>query len=78
LLLKIASMGKGASVARRNRIGVFVRTTLFAENEVFYKNKATTELAVPTQDIRDIIGAAIKALEAVFIPGHRYHRAGLY
>ncbi|MEL5575208.1 translesion error-prone DNA polymerase V subunit UmuC [Serratia marcescens] len=59
------------------RIGVFVSTSPFAENEVFYKNQASTELAVPTQDTRDIIGAALKALEVVFIPGHRYHRAGV-
>ncbi|EMH7334753.1 translesion error-prone DNA polymerase V subunit UmuC [Serratia marcescens] len=59
------------------RISVFVSTSPFAENEVFYKNQASTELAVATQDTRDIIGAALKALEAVFIPGHRYHRAGV-
>ncbi|EIX9082186.1 translesion error-prone DNA polymerase V subunit UmuC [Klebsiella aerogenes] len=59
------------------RIGVFVSTSPFAENEMFYKNQASTELAVATQDTRDIIGAALKALDAVFIPGHRYHRAGV-
>ncbi|MFP1785887.1 DinB/UmuC family translesion DNA polymerase [Lonsdalea quercina] len=59
------------------RISVFVSTSPFAENETFYKNQASTELAVPTQDTRDIISAAIKALYAVFIPGHRYHRAGV-
>ncbi|MGS0559495.1 translesion error-prone DNA polymerase V subunit UmuC [Escherichia sp. MAL-1] len=59
------------------RIGVFVSTSPFAENEIFYKNQASTELAVATQDTRDIIGAALKALDAVFIPGHRYHRAGV-
>lgn len=59
------------------RIGVFVSTSPFTENEIFYKNQASTELAVATQDTRDIIGAALKALDAVFIPGHRYHRAGV-
>ncbi|MBU3895671.1 DUF4113 domain-containing protein [Serratia rubidaea] len=59
------------------RISVFVSTSPFAENEVFYKNQASTELAVATQDTRAIIGAAVKALEAVFISGHRYHRAGV-
>ncbi len=59
------------------RIGVFVSTSPFAENEIFYKNQASTELAVATQDTRDIIGAALKALEAIFIPGHRYHRDGV-
>lgn len=44
---------------------------------MFYKNQASTELAVPTQDTRDIIGAALKALETVFIPGHRYLRVGV-
>ncbi|WP_390901206.1 MULTISPECIES: DNA polymerase Y subunit UmuC family protein [Enterobacterales] len=59
------------------RIGVFVSINLFAENEVFYKNQAITELAVPIQDTRDTIGTAIKALAAVFIPGHRYHRSSV-
>ncbi|WP_420833293.1 hypothetical protein [Serratia rubidaea] len=55
----------------------YLHTSPFAENEIFYKNQASTELAVATQDTRGIIGAALKALDAVFIPGHRYHRGGV-
>nr|WP_276551387.1 translesion error-prone DNA polymerase V subunit UmuC [Erwinia mallotivora] len=59
------------------RVGVFISTSPFAENETFYSNQVTIELAVPTQDTRDIIRAAVKALERIFIAGHRYQRAGV-
>ncbi|MFU8332755.1 translesion error-prone DNA polymerase V subunit UmuC [Enterobacter hormaechei] len=59
------------------RVAVFISTSPFSENEVFYKNQAVTELAVPAQDSRDIINAAIKAFDTIFVPGHRYHRAGV-
>lgn len=59
------------------RVAVFISTSPFSENEVFYKNQAITELAVPAQDSRDIINAAIKAFDTIFVPGHRYHRAGV-
>lgn len=59
------------------RVAVFISTSPFSENEVFYKNQAVTELAVPAQDSRDIINAAIKAFDTIFVSGHRYHRAGV-
>ncbi len=59
------------------RVAVFISTSPFSENEVFYKNQAVTELAVPAQDSRDIINAAIKAFDTIFVPGHRYHCAGV-
>ncbi|CAH6337643.1 Translesion error-prone DNA polymerase V subunit UmuC [Pantoea agglomerans] len=59
------------------RVAVFISTSPFSEKEVFYKNQAVTELAVPAQDSRDIINAAIKAFETIFVPGHRYQRAGV-
>lgn len=59
------------------RVAVFISTSPFSENEVFYKNQAVTELAVPAQDSRDIINAAIKAFDTIFVPRHRYHRAGV-
>ncbi|WP_420705001.1 hypothetical protein [Serratia ureilytica] len=42
-----------------------------------YGNQATTRLATPTQDSCDIIQAARRALERIFIVGHRYHRCGV-
>ncbi|QNF12689.1 translesion error-prone DNA polymerase V subunit UmuC [Klebsiella variicola] len=59
------------------RVAVFISTSPFAENELFYKNQAVTELAVPARDSRDIIKAAVRALDTIFIPGHRYQRAGV-
>lgn len=59
------------------QISVFVATSPFAAGETYYGNQATTRLATPTQDSRDIIQAARRALERVFIAGHRYHRCGV-
>jgi len=42
------------------RISVFIRTSPHAENEVFYGNSAGEKLSLPTQDTRDIIGAAMR------------------
>ncbi|EIH8433914.1 DUF4113 domain-containing protein [Escherichia coli] len=49
----------------------------FRRRTPYYGNQATTRLATPTQDSRDIIQAARRALERIFIAGHRYHRSGV-
>ena len=56
---------------------MFVSTSPFAANGTYYGNQATTTLTTPTQDSRDIINAAVRALDAVFIAGHRYHKCGV-
>lgn len=58
-------------------ISVFVATSPFAAGETYYSNQATTRLAMPTQDSRDIIQAARRALERIFIASHRYQRCGV-
>lgn len=60
-----------------SRVSVFASTSPFAVNETYYSNQATTTLTIPTQDSRDIIAAAVRALDAVFIAGHRYHKCGV-
>ncbi|EBD9258314.1 translesion error-prone DNA polymerase V subunit UmuC [Salmonella enterica] len=57
-------------------IAVFVKTSPFAVNERYYGNVASEKLMTPTQDTRDIIAAAVKALDRIWVNGHRYAKAG--
>ncbi|EDT8879207.1 DUF4113 domain-containing protein [Salmonella enterica subsp. enterica] len=57
-------------------IAVFVKTSPFAVNEPYYGNVACEKLMTPTQDTRDIIAAAVKALDRIWVNGHRYAKAG--
>lgn len=58
-------------------ISVFVKSSPFAVNEPYYSNVACEKLLTPTQDTRDIIAAAQKALERIWRDGHRYAKAGI-
>ncbi|HAV2298007.1 TPA: Y-family DNA polymerase [Citrobacter koseri] len=58
-------------------ISAFVKTSPFALNKPYYGNSASVKLLTPTQDSRDIIGAATRCLDAVWKDGHRYQKAGV-
>ncbi len=58
-------------------ISVFIKSSPFAASEPYYGNVATEKLITPTQDTRDIIAAATKALERIWRDGHRYAKAGV-
>lgn len=57
-------------------IAVFVKTSPFAVSEPYYGNVVSEKLMTPTQDTRDIIAAAVKALDRIWVNGHRYAKAG--
>ncbi len=57
-------------------IAVFVKTSPFTVNELYYGNVASEKLMTPTQDTRDIIAAAVKAMDRSWVNGHRYAKAG--
>lgn len=57
-------------------IAVFVKTSPFAVNEPYYGNVASEKLMTPTQDTKDIIATAMKALDRSRVNGHRYAKAG--
>lgn len=57
-------------------IAVFVKTSPFAVNEPYYGNLASKKLQTPTQDTRYIIAAAVRALDRIWVNGHRYAKAG--
>lgn len=58
-------------------IAVFVKTSPFANNEAYYGNVASEKLLLPSRDTRDIINAAVKALDRIWVNGHRYAKAGV-
>ncbi|EHF3951577.1 DUF4113 domain-containing protein, partial [Salmonella enterica subsp. enterica serovar Newport] len=57
-------------------IAVFVKTSPFAVTEPYYGNLASEKLLIPTQDTRDIIAAAVRALDRIWVDAHRYAKAG--
>lgn len=58
-------------------ISVFIKSSPFAVNEPYYGNVASEKLLTATQDTRDIIAAAVAALERIWRDGHRYAKAGV-
>ena len=58
-------------------ISVFIKTSPFSVNETYYGNVASEKLVVPTRDTRDIIAAAVRALEHIWLDGRRYAKAGV-
>lgn len=59
------------------QISVFLKTSPHALDEEYYGNQATGKLQTPSNDTRDIIGVAMNCLDAIWIDGHRYMKAGV-
>ncbi|MEN4600747.1 translesion error-prone DNA polymerase V subunit UmuC [Pantoea agglomerans] len=59
------------------QVCAFVKTSPFTPGEIYYGNTASEQLMTPTRDTRDIIAAAMRALERIWIAGHRYAKAGV-
>lgn len=57
-------------------ITVFVRTSPFS-NEPYYSNSASQKLMLATKDTRDIVAAAVRALDQIWRDGFRYQKAGI-
>jgi DNA polymerase V len=58
-------------------ISVFIKTSPFVEGEVYYANLASEKLKLPTRDTRDVLAAAMRSLERIWVQGHRYAKAGI-
>ncbi|HDS1113595.1 Y-family DNA polymerase [Pluralibacter gergoviae] len=58
-------------------ISAFVKTSPHDTREPYYSNYATVKLLTPTQDSRDIIAAAGKCLEQIWLDGRRYQKCGV-
>ncbi|WP_447874845.1 translesion error-prone DNA polymerase V subunit UmuC [Serratia fonticola] len=57
-------------------VSVFVRTSPYA-NDPYYGNNANQVLMLASQDTRDIVAAAMKALDQIWRDGYRYQKAGI-
>lgn len=58
-------------------ISVFIRTSPHATDEIFYGNSAGEKLTLPTQDTRNITAVVLRALDRIWVDGHRYMKAGV-
>lgn len=58
-------------------ISAFVKTSPFDTNAAYYGQRAAIKLMTPTQDSRDIINAAVRCLDEIWISGHRYQKCGV-
>lgn len=58
------------------QIAVFIKTSPFSATP-YYGNVASEKIHIPTHDTRDIIAAAISALDRIWVDGYRYAKAGV-
>lgn len=58
-------------------ISTFIKTSPFAPDEPYYGNSGSIKLLIPTQDSREIIGSAIRCLDAIWQEGRHYQKAGV-
>ena len=72
-------------VARRLRaqhsvcsaVHVFIMTSPYRKQDRQHSPTATLPLPRPTADTRVLVNAAVRALRAIYKPGHRYAKAGV-
>ncbi len=60
-----------------SQVSVFVRTSPFSDHKPQHTGYKTIEFSTPTNDTRDILIAAKKALLPIFKPGYDYAKAGI-
>ncbi|CAK9885078.1 MAG: Protein UmuC [Candidatus Erwinia impunctatus] len=59
------------------QICTFIRTSPFTHAQNVYSNQATERRGIATDDTRDIIASAVKALDKIWRNGPRYIKAGI-
>ena len=59
------------------QVGVFIRTSPHAVDEIYYANQLTGQLLTPSQDTRDIVRLALYLLDQIWREGPRYMKAGI-
>ena len=60
-----------------SQVSVFVRTSPFSDHKPQHRGYKTIELVTPTNDTRDILAAAKKALVPIYKSGYDYVKAGI-
>lgn len=56
---------------------VYIRTSPFRQGEQFYRGQLTSILRSPTNDSRQLLKAALTALDHIYKPGFQYAKAGI-
>lgn len=56
-------------------IAIFLKTSPFAVNELYYGNIDSENLMTPTQGTKNSIAAAVKEPDKIWVNGHRYAKA---
>jgi DNA polymerase V len=59
-------------------ITVFIKTNTFKSNVEQYANSFTVALPYPTAFTPDILRNALEGLQAIYRPGYRYYKAGVF
>jgi DNA polymerase V len=62
---------------RCRMVSIFIKNSPFDKNEAYFSDMAHSELSIPVCDTRDIVAAAVKALEKIWLGGKRYQKAGV-
>jgi DNA polymerase V len=60
-----------------NIIGVFIETSRFNNKKYKYQNSKILNLPVPSDNTFELIKYAMKALEAIYVNGYKYKKAGV-
>ena len=58
-------------------VSVFIKTSPHSAGEGYYSNMGTARLQTPSNDRRDIIAMAVRALESIWQEGRRYLKGGV-
>lgn len=58
-------------------VHIYIRTSPFHHGEDFYRGQYTLALQTPTDDSRQIVKAALMALDDIYEPGFKYAKAGI-
>lgn len=58
-------------------VSVFIKTSPHSAGEGYYSNMGTARLQTPSNDSRDIIAMAVRALESIWQEGRRYLKGGV-
>ena len=73
---RVAEKARQQAAAAR-AVHVFIATSPFRQNDRQHSPSVTVPLVRPTADTRVIIGTAVRALQSLYRPGHRYAKAGV-
>lgn len=75
-------IARAAEKARRYKLAVeamvvFIHTSHFRQDKPYYGNSQTAIVPFPTNHTPELLKGALQALQAIFVEGHEYSKAGV-